>query len=92
MTALKKIQILNDEKDAHEGFLLMRARQQQEERYQFRKAWRRRRSGEDWVQNRVDDGKKGSANGFGKLRLLQRYGSVVSNLSMTESTVVACRG
>lgn len=93
MSALNKIQTLSAEKEAHEGFLLMRARQQQEERLQFRKAWRRRRSGEELsVQSGVDEVEKGSANGFGKLRLLQRYGSFVSSLPMAESAVVACRG
>lgn len=92
MTAVPKIQTLSEEKEAHEGFLLMRNREQQEERYQFRKAWRQRRSGEESLQNRSVEGEKSSANGFGKLRLLQRYGPFVSNLPMTESTVVACRG
>ncbi|KAJ5174599.1 uncharacterized protein N7482_000476 [Penicillium canariense] len=38
-----KIEALSEEKAAHEGFMLMRTRQQEEERHQFRKAWKRRR-------------------------------------------------
>ncbi|KAJ5709408.1 hypothetical protein N7493_010742 [Penicillium malachiteum] len=41
------IQELSEEKEAHEGFMSMRMRQQEDERSQFRKAWKRRRSLEE---------------------------------------------
>ncbi|KAJ5625721.1 hypothetical protein N7510_002030 [Penicillium lagena] len=37
-----KVQALSDEKKAHQCFLLMRNRQQDDERHQFRKSWRKR--------------------------------------------------
>ncbi|KAJ5735313.1 uncharacterized protein N7483_000438, partial [Penicillium malachiteum] len=41
------VQDLSEEKEAHESFMSMRMRQQEDERSQFRKAWKRRRSLEE---------------------------------------------
>lgn len=38
-----QIQSLSDEKETHEEFMSLRRKQQQDERQQFRKAWKRRR-------------------------------------------------
>ncbi len=89
-----KIQTLSEEKAAHEGFMLMRTRQQEDERNQFRKAWKRRRSletamsaKESHVVTRSDNN-----NRFMKLRRLQRYGQWASTLATAEGTALACQG
>ncbi|KAJ5574100.1 uncharacterized protein N7459_008527 [Penicillium hispanicum] len=95
LTMPSKIEALSEEKKAHEGFKLMRMRQQEEERSQFRKAWKRRRSVEN-VENPVrhkqnDSMKRKTADGLSKLRRLQRYGSMAPSLAVTESKVLTCR-
>lgn len=68
-----KIQTLSKEKAAHEGFMLMRTRQQEEEQHQFRKAWKRRRSLETtMVTNEDCEMTKSDTNRFIKLRRLQK--------------------
>jgi hypothetical protein len=85
-----KIQTLSEEKEAHEDFMLMRMRQQDEERNQFRKSWKRRRSVEEQKQD-VSSVKSG-ATGLNKFPRLPRYGYSVSSLATTVTTAVACRG
>lgn len=88
-----KIEKLCEEKDAHEEFMLMRMRQQNEERDQFRKSWKRRRSGERALEEERDTSPvKSSASGLSKLRRLPQYRNLASNLAATESTAVACPG
>lgn len=67
----------------------MRMRQQDEERNQFRKAWKRRQSESSEEMQDVSSVKSG-ASGLNRFRRLPLYG-LVSNLT-TESTAVACRG
>ncbi|KAJ5888582.1 hypothetical protein N7495_008623 [Penicillium taxi] len=82
---LDHIQILNAEKEAREGFLLLRTKQQDEERSQFRKAWRRRRSVENAINQKLmqkeeqkpKPTQKGKQNGLDKLGRLQRYDLLV---------------
>lgn len=87
-----KIQTLSEEKAAHEGFMLMRTRQQEDERNQFRKAWKRRRSLETAMSTKDSHVvTRSNNNKFMKLRRLQRYGQWASTLT-TEGTVLTCRG
>ena len=88
-----KIEKLSEEKEAHEEFMLMRMRQQEEERNQFRKSWKRRRSVESALEEeRGVSPVRSSATGLNKLRRLPQYRNLASNLAATESTAVACRG
>jgi hypothetical protein len=87
---LVQVQALSEEKEAHEGFLSMRHRQQDEEQHQFRKAWRRRRSSsgdEETQQSAIE-----TANRLGRLRRLPRYGYSGQRLGMTGSTALAVEG
>ena len=88
-----QIQTLSEEKAAHEGFMLMRTRQQEDERHQFRKAWKRRRSMET-AMTTIEDCKvtKSDTNRFIKLRRLQKYGQLTSTLATAESPALACQG
>ncbi|KAJ5390387.1 uncharacterized protein N7496_001455 [Penicillium cataractarum] len=87
-----KIHELSEEKAAHEGFMLMRTRQQEEERNQFRKAWKRRRSLENAVTTKEETAiTRSDTNRFIKIRRLQRYGHWGSTLATTESTVLTCQ-
>lgn len=70
--------------------MMMRSRQQEEERCQFRKACRRRATAE--TQKQSGNAVKGNANEPYKLGRLQRYGYLASSPAATESTAVACRG
>ncbi|KAJ5105954.1 hypothetical protein NUU61_003301 [Penicillium alfredii] len=88
---LTYIEALTDEKEAHDDFLLQRSRQQEEERNQFRKAWKRRRSVEKQVQRHKDAPVKVRVTGLGRLRRLQRY-SYLGPMATTGSAAVACRG
>ncbi|KAE8149745.1 hypothetical protein BDV25DRAFT_140527 [Aspergillus avenaceus] len=56
------IEALAEEKEAHEEFLLNRAKQQDDEQQHFRKAWNRRRSSDEQLQNRSP------SRGLGRLR------------------------
>lgn len=71
----------------------MRRKQQEDEREQFRKAWRRRRTEEESEVLYQDNGanKMNEVDKKGKSRLLQRYASFKSNIAVTESGVVVCR-
>ncbi|KAJ5519668.1 hypothetical protein N7463_000121 [Penicillium fimorum] len=87
---LSYVQALSEEKESHVGFLSMRHRQQDEEQYQFRKAWKRRRSssGDDEMQQSAIE----TVNRLGKLRRLQRSVSSSSSghrLGTMGSAVVA---
>lgn len=91
------IEELNEEKEAHEGFMLMRMRQQEDERNQFRKAWKRRRSIEDPVQEKkilltVSGGNNN--DGIQKVRRfhlpMHGYPSPAPNLA-TSASQVACQ-
>ncbi|KAJ5211925.1 uncharacterized protein N7498_003571 [Penicillium cinerascens] len=89
---LAYIKTLSEEKEAHEDFMLMRMRQQEEERNQFRKSWKRRRSVESALEEEQDvSPNRSNATGLDKLRRLPQYRNLASNLA-TESTAVACRG
>lgn len=85
-----QVQALSEEKEAHNGFLSMRHRQQDDEQHQFRKAWKRRRSssGDDEVQQSAIE----TANRLGRLRRLQRYSYSGQRLGATGSTVLAVEG
>ncbi|KAF9251854.1 hypothetical protein DTO013E5_1123 [Penicillium roqueforti] len=87
---LTYVQALSEEKEAHNGFLSMRHRQQDDEQHQFRKAWKRRRSssGDDEVQQSAIE----TANRLGRLRRLQRYSYSGQRLGATGSTVLAVEG
>ncbi|OOQ87969.1 hypothetical protein PEBR_15395 [Penicillium brasilianum] len=90
---LAYIQELSEEKAAHEGFMLMRARQQEEERYQFRKAWKRRRSLESAMATQAEAAMaRNETNRLIKIRRLQKYGHWASTLVTTESTALTCQG
>ncbi|KAJ5692901.1 hypothetical protein N7462_002324 [Penicillium macrosclerotiorum] len=91
---LAYIQALSEEKEAHEGFMMMRMRQQEEERCQFRKAWKRQRSVETAPHLKQDDSPTTASgnNRFNKLRRLHRYGYVAPALTTTETTALACQG
>ncbi|KAJ6021719.1 hypothetical protein N7540_007223 [Penicillium herquei] len=69
------IQDLSEEKEAHEGFMSMRMRQQEDERSQFRKAWKRRRSLEESLalkERQLSLTVKSSPNGNG-LPIIRRF-------------------
>lgn len=88
-----KIKTLSEEKEAHEEFMLMRMRQQEEERNQFRKSWKRQRSVESAFEEKQDvSSVKSGATGLNKFPRLPRYGYSMSSLATTETTAVACRG
>ncbi|KAF3387015.1 hypothetical protein F1880_000261 [Penicillium rolfsii] len=92
---LAYIQTLSEEKAAHEGFMLMRTRQQEEERNQFRKAWKRRRSLESAMTTKAESDamtRSDATNRFIKLPRLQWPGQFAPVLATAESTVVACHG
>lgn len=94
LVTVTKIQTLSEEKAAHEGFMLMRTRQQEDERYQFRKAWKRRRSLETTMSTKESYAvaRSRNTNRFMKLRRLQRYGQCASTLATAEGTALACQG
>lgn len=93
LVTITKIQTLSEEKAAHEGFMLMRTRQQEEERYQFRKAWKRRRSLETAITTKENYAvTRSDTNRFTKLRLFQRYGQCASTLATAEGTALTCQG
>lgn len=83
------VETLNEEKQAHDGFMLMRTRQQEDERAQFRKAWKRRRSVET-VQSQVDPIQECSPGP--PKRRVPRYGHLVPTLVASLSAPMACRG
>jgi hypothetical protein len=75
--------------------MLMRSRQQEEERHQFRKAWKRRRSLESAMTTKEDSNalmKSDTTNRFIKLRRFQRYGQFASTLATAESGALTCHG
>ncbi|KAJ5266919.1 hypothetical protein N7478_009727 [Penicillium angulare] len=96
---LSYIEELNEEKEAHEGFMLMRMRQQEDERNQFRKAWKRRRSIEDPVQEKkilvtVSGGNNNDDDGIQKVRRfhLPVHGYLSHNPNLaTSASQVACQ-
>ncbi|EPS30142.1 hypothetical protein PDE_05092 [Penicillium oxalicum 114-2] len=73
---LDHVHILSTEKAAHECFMLMRTRQQEDERVQFRRAWRRRRSTESLFSSGEESktDKEKNPGAFLNLRRLQRRG------------------
>ncbi|KAJ6096289.1 hypothetical protein N7486_007035 [Penicillium sp. IBT 16267x] len=89
---LSYIQVLREEKEAHEGFMLMRLKQQDQERNQFRKVWKRRRSIESAIEEKetqITVTVKGNINGLQKLRRLQL--AYLSPSLATKSPAVACQ-
>ncbi|KAJ5132576.1 hypothetical protein N7448_006734 [Penicillium atrosanguineum] len=89
---LAYIQSLNEEKEAHEYFVLMRMKQQEEERNQFRKSWKRRRSVESAPEEKeYTPPIRRNSSGLNRFRPLPLYGKVVPDLARAESTAVACR-
>ncbi|KAJ5103541.1 hypothetical protein N7532_004070 [Penicillium argentinense] len=88
---LAHIQDLNEEKEAHDGFMLLRTRQQYEEQQQFRKAWKRRRSLENTLELNSPTLKRNDSM-MSRLRRLQRQGYMGAPLVTTDSTVLECRG
>ena len=90
--AFDKIQILSEEKKAHEDFMLMRMKQQEEERNQFRKSWKRRQSVESALEeNHTVSPIRRNSSGLNKFHPLPLYGNKVPHLARAESTAVACR-
>ncbi|KAJ5561499.1 hypothetical protein N7535_004039 [Penicillium sp. DV-2018c] len=87
---LSYVQALSEEKEAHEVFLSMRHRQQDEEQHQFRKAWKRRRSSstDDEAQQSAIE----TANRVGRLRRLPRYGYSGQRLGVAGSRALAVEG
>jgi hypothetical protein len=74
--------------------MLMRMKQQEEERNQFRKAWKRRRS----VESELEDKEhislvtvRVNSSGLTKFRRLPLYESPVPHLATAKSATVACR-
>ncbi|KAJ6115606.1 hypothetical protein N7523_006023 [Penicillium sp. IBT 18751x] len=89
---LAYIQLLSEEKQAHQDFMLMRMKQQEEERNQFRKSWKRRRSVETALEEKhFNFPISRNSGGMNKFRPLPLYGNVVPNLARAEPTAVACR-
>ncbi|KAJ5792722.1 uncharacterized protein N7503_008700 [Penicillium pulvis] len=89
---LSYIQVLREEKEAHEGFMLMRLKQQEDERNQFRKVWKRRRSIESAIEEKekqITMTVKGNNNGLQKLRRLQL--GYLSPSLVTKSPAVTCQ-
>ncbi|KAJ6166947.1 hypothetical protein N7470_002394 [Penicillium chermesinum] len=94
------VQALSEEKEAHQGFMLMRTKQQEDERAQFRKAWKRRRSVEDAVQHKEKALViRKNSNGLSKMRRAQHaYTSMASSnfkmddMAVTKSPMLACQG
>lgn len=68
----------------------MRMRQQEDERNQFRKAWRRRRSVEFMESDISDVEKQDNTNGFLRMRRLQLQGYLSPGFS--KSPAVTCQG
>lgn len=91
-----KVQALSEEKEAHEGFMLMRTKQQEEERVQFRKACKRRRSIEDAEQQKQTFLViRRNSSGLQKLRRTQHAYIASSNmgaLASAKSPVLTCQG
>ena len=92
-----KIQVLSEEKEAYERFMLMRMRQQQEEQSQFRKVWKRRRAVENSLQQqqqKLSMMSGSGADGLKRLRRLHRNGYLTPtpSLAVTRSPVLACQG
>ncbi|KAJ5155904.1 hypothetical protein N7492_008707 [Penicillium capsulatum] len=88
---LSYIDTLSEEKKAHDGFMLMRTRQQEDERNQFRKAWKRRRSVET-VQSQVQPVKEYS-HGAPKRRVPRSgYSGLGPTLVASLAAPMACRG
>ncbi|KAJ5924552.1 hypothetical protein N7466_008739 [Penicillium verhagenii] len=102
---LSYIQVLREEKEAHEGFMLMRLKQQEDERSQFRKVWKRRRSIESALEEKEKEKEKekerekekqitlmvkGNINGLQKLRRLQ-LGYLSPTSLVTKSPAVTCQ-
>jgi hypothetical protein len=79
------VEALSEEKESYTGFLSARKRQQGDEQYQFRKAWKRRRSSGDEEQE-IE-----TANRLVNLRRLQRYSYSGQRLG-AGSTAVAVKG
>ena len=87
-----KIQTLSEEKEAHEAFMLMRAKQQEDERHQFRKVWKRRRAEEKLAQQDQNTlTVKENIKALQKLRRLQRYGYSGANLAASKSPALTCQ-
>ncbi|KAJ5684038.1 uncharacterized protein N7477_000383 [Penicillium maclennaniae] len=89
---LDQIQLLSEEKQAHQDFMLMRMKQQEEERNQFRKSWKKRRSVETALEEKQFNFPiSRNSGGMNKFRPLPLYGNVVPNMARAEPTAVACR-
>lgn len=72
--------------------MLMRMKQQEEERNQFRKSWKRRRSVESALEEKQFISPiRMNSSGLNKFRPLALYGNVAPDLARAESTAVACR-
>lgn len=93
LTFVGKVQELNEEKEAHEGFMLMRMKQQEDERAQFRKAWKRRRSVEDCVpQKQKSLIIRRNSSGLQKSRQIQHVYIAEGNMdNLAKAPVVACQ-
>ncbi|KAJ5760488.1 hypothetical protein N7520_007644 [Penicillium odoratum] len=90
---LSYIQVLREEKEAHEGFLLMRLKQQGDEQIQFRKVWKRRRSVESAVQEKqITLTVKRNNSGLQRLRRLQLgYLSPSPSAGLAKAPAVTCQ-
>lgn len=83
-----QVEALSEEKEARMEFVSARNKQLDDEQYQFRKVWKRRRSSgdEEGLQIVTEPD-----NRLGKLRRLQRYGYSGQRLGVG-STLLAVKG